>query len=599
MPSSANQAASGAAPAGEDIAAAAAAHGRVLEFRFTPVHSAQIAMWIENGSGEFLQTVGLTEATARRGIGNRPGASQMNSGFRWPYGRREGVLPIWAHRRVSADGAMPFRRVIFQNRKAEGLASRTADDHSKDDYFCLSFNNSKSKKDALDAVSCASVFSSDKGRYMTDADVANGYSEPYEDVTTHEGRMQPLTADSLYPPRRDAKSCNGEPGCFDHADIASYNQDSLAVMPELDAVSMATPQGGQEERRLFAVPNDWADGTYKACIEINVEGDHNATFDESHFPTPSTPQMSWDSWALSFGYPYRGQPSVVYCTPVELQSAGSEMSFSTAAPNGSSGSWDTAAPMYAAQLADMHGMTDDHVAAPGSGADRLFMNDQGSRFTVVSKPSMSCMSNAPPTDVGSVRVTRFPKPLHAHEYAELEFSAASDDVSVFRYEVRVSTEPMADAASFMRGTPAKSATIAADALMVPVEATPGETVKVSIGGLTQETHYFVGVRAVDGCAMPGPVSVGEITTPTREFATVTPCFVATAAYGTPLAEEIGSLRRFRDRHLVNNALGRSFVDAYYSVGPKLANVIREDEDLRAASRALLTPLVALVRMLDD
>jgi hypothetical protein len=588
----------GAEPAAP-AAPAAPAHGRVLEFQFTPVQNAQLAIWIENGTGEFLQTVALTEATARRGIGNRPGASQMNSGFRWPYGRREGVLPIWAHRRVSPEGAQPFRRVIFQNRKAEGLASRTSDDFSRDDYFCLSFNNSKSKKDALDAVSCASVFNSDKGRYLTEADVTNGYGEPYEDVATHQGRMQPLSAESLYPPRRDVKACANETGCFDHADVAQFNHDAIAAMPELDAVSMATPQGGEQERRLFAVPSEWADGSYRACIEINVEGDHNATFDEAHFPTPTTPQMSWDSWALSFGYPYRGQPSVVYCVPVELQSSGADMLFSAAEPDGSAGTWDTAAPEFAAQLGDMNGMTDDHVAAPGSGADRLFMDDAGSRFTVVSKPSMSCMSNAAPTDVGSVHLSRFPKPLHAHEYAELEFAAAADDVSVFRYEVRVSTEPMADSESFMRGTPAKSASVAADALMIPVEARPGEAVKVSIGGLTQETHYFVGVRAVDGCAMPGPVSVGEITTPTREFATVTPCFVATAAYGTPLAEEIGVLRRFRDRHLVNSALGRSFVDAYYTVGPKLASVIQESEDLRAASRALLTPLVALVRKLDD
>lgn len=577
--------------------AAAAVGGRVLEFRFTPVQNAQIAIWIEDGAGEFLQTVALTEATARRGIGNRPGASQMNSGFRWPYGRREGVLPIWAHRRAAAEGAKPFRRVIFQNRKTEGLASRTSDDFSRDDYFCLSFNNSKSKKDALDAVSCASVFNSDKGRYLTDADVAKGYAEPYEDVVTHEGRMQPLTAESLYPPRRDLKPCAAGPSCWDHADVASFNADALAVMPELDAVTMATPQGSMREQRLFAVPADWTDGSYRACIEINVEGDHNPAFAESNFPTPTTPQMSWDSWAMSFGYPYRGQPSVVYCAPFELQSSGSEMQFSAAEPEGTVGGWDTAAPAYG-ELAGMNGMTDDHAAAPGSGADRLFMED-GARFTVVSKPAMSCSSNVPPTDVGSVRVTRFPKPLHAHEYAELEFNAASDDVSVFRYEVRVSTEPMADSASFMRGAPAKTATTAAEALIVPVDAAPGQPVKVSIGGLIQETHYFVGVRAVDGCAIPGPVSVGEITTPKREFATVSPCFIATAAYGTPLAQEIGVLRRFRDRHLVNNALGRSVVDAYYKVGPKLASIIQDRDDLRAATRTLLTPLVALVRTLDD
>ena len=56
-------------------------------------------------TGTFMSTVGLTQAVSVRGIGNRPGAIQMNSGYRWPYGRREGVLPIWAHRRAAAPGA--------------------------------------------------------------------------------------------------------------------------------------------------------------------------------------------------------------------------------------------------------------------------------------------------------------------------------------------------------------------------------------------------------------------------------------------------------------------------------------------------------------
>ena len=74
----------------------------VIELRFTPTRFAQIAVWLESADGERFATVRLTEAVARRGIGNRPGASQMNSGFHWPYGRREGVLPVWASRRVSA-----------------------------------------------------------------------------------------------------------------------------------------------------------------------------------------------------------------------------------------------------------------------------------------------------------------------------------------------------------------------------------------------------------------------------------------------------------------------------------------------------------------
>src|SRR5262245_31555755 len=102
----------------------------VLELHFTPTKYAQLALWIERADGEFVSTVRLTEAVAVRGIGNRPGASQMNSGFRWPYGRREGALPVWATRRASAPDAKLWKRVIFQNRTYEGLASRTSNDQS-------------------------------------------------------------------------------------------------------------------------------------------------------------------------------------------------------------------------------------------------------------------------------------------------------------------------------------------------------------------------------------------------------------------------------------------------------------------------------------
>ena len=123
-----------------------------------------------SADGTFLCTVGLTQAVSVRGIGNRPGATQMNSGYHWPYGRREGVLPIWAHRRAAAPGAVQFPRVIFQQ-PPEGYASRTCEDSTRDSYFCLSFTAESTRKDALDAVSCASVFNSDKGRIMTADDV--------------------------------------------------------------------------------------------------------------------------------------------------------------------------------------------------------------------------------------------------------------------------------------------------------------------------------------------------------------------------------------------------------------------------------------------
>ena len=41
----------------------------------------------------------VTSAVAIHGIGNRPGRWDMRSGPRFPYGRRQMALPIWAHAR--------------------------------------------------------------------------------------------------------------------------------------------------------------------------------------------------------------------------------------------------------------------------------------------------------------------------------------------------------------------------------------------------------------------------------------------------------------------------------------------------------------------
>src|SRR5262245_25660209 len=165
------------APLGAARAQSAPPQARILDFRFTPAARTQIALWIEQPDGTFLATVKLTQAVSVRGIGNRPGATQMNSGFRWPYGRRESVLPVWAHRRAAAPGAAQFSRVIFQHRRSEGDASNAAtgvSDSTPDSYFCLSFMKMYSRREALDAITCATAFNSDKGRYLDRAD----YAEP-------------------------------------------------------------------------------------------------------------------------------------------------------------------------------------------------------------------------------------------------------------------------------------------------------------------------------------------------------------------------------------------------------------------------------------
>ncbi|MGD8861091.1 MAG: hypothetical protein PVI30_13880 [Myxococcales bacterium] len=568
--------------------------GGLLELTFTPVEYAQIAIWIER-DGELLSTVRLTESVALRGVGNRPGASQMNSGFRWPYGRREGVLPVWATRRASAPGAEQFRRVIFQDRSSEGRASRTSDDFSRDDYYCLSFDRTRSSKDALDAVSCASIFNSDKGRFITEQDVERGYSEPYEDLATGEGRARALSLYSLYPPRRDVTPCL-QAGCFDHEDVADYASHAREVMPEIDAVTMATPVGGAPQKILYQVPHDWEAGDYRVCLEINVEGDYNETYNDEVYPMPTTPEGTWDTWAMTYGYAYRGQPSVVYC--VDAAIGGDEMvAFDTAEPAGTTGSWDLESEEFGT-LRPMDGMTDDPVAAPGSGADRLQLMEDGYRLRVSVQPPVTCDGDAPPGAIEELSLGEHSNELHAHQWATLRFRAADDDRGVYRYDVRYSTQPIVDEESFMAATPAKQATLEAEELTVPTDAPAGDMVSAEMGGLTQSTHYYVGVRAMDACAGTGPIAVAEITTPERAFATVTPCFVATAAWGTPLADEIGALRRFRDRHMLTNPVGRALVSAYYSVGPDLADLIRDHDGLRAVARTALSPLVAFARWLE-
>ncbi|MDH4067866.1 MAG: hypothetical protein OEU97_02915, partial [Dehalococcoidia bacterium] len=74
------------------------------------------------------------------------------------------------------------------------------------------------------------------------------------------------------------------------------------------------------------------------------------------------------------------------------------------------------------------------------------------------------------------------------------------------------------------------------------------------------------------------------------------CFIATAAYGTPMAEEIQILREFRDEYLLHNTVGRSLVDFYYKVSPPMAEFITEHPSLKQIVRAGLVPAVAMSTM---
>jgi len=75
------------------------------------------------------------------------------------------------------------------------------------------------------------------------------------------------------------------------------------------------------------------------------------------------------------------------------------------------------------------------------------------------------------------------------------------------------------------------------------------------------------------------------------------CFIATAAFGTPMAEDVKVLCKFRDNLLLKYPLGRNFVKLYYATSPPIADFIRNKPLLKAMVRMQLKPLVWWSRFL--
>ena len=70
------------------------------------------------------------------------------------------------------------------------------------------------------------------------------------------------------------------------------------------------------------------------------------------------------------------------------------------------------------------------------------------------------------------------------------------------------------------------------------------------------------------------------------------CFIATAAYGSPLHPNLDILRDFREKYLMPSQFGRKLVELYYRYSPIIANFIAKHKVLKVAVRINLLPVIA-------
>ena len=145
-------------------------------------------------------------------------------------------------------------------------------------------------------------------------------------------------------------------------------------------------------------------------------------------------------------------------------------------------------------------------------------------------------------------------------------------------------------------------------------ATLGVVTTYQNTGLTPSTTYSYTVQAIDAAgntsAQSNVVSIGTLDiTPVPVTTPPAPdtqplsvgggvhCFIATAAYGSPMATDVRYLRAFRDQYLLTNKFGQWFVEQYYRLSPPLADELRAHDGWRAVVRIALSPLVALSKWL--
>ena len=80
------------------------------------------------------------------------------------------------------------------------------------------------------------------------------------------------------------------------------------------------------------------------------------------------------------------------------------------------------------------------------------------------------------------------------------------------------------------------------------------------------------------------------------------CFIATAAYGSPIADEVMFLRRLRDDRLKQSRIGSLFVQVYewiyYQFSPRVASIMDRNRRFKNFMKIMIVqPIVRFLRVI--
>jgi uncharacterized repeat protein (TIGR02543 family) len=131
--------------------------------------------------------------------------------------------------------------------------------------------------------------------------------------------------------------------------------------------------------------------------------------------------------------------------------------------------------------------------------------------------------------------------------------------------------------------------------------------QVSITAIPNSGYQFSGWNgAASGTTNPITLTMDNDKSVTASFTAIPKppeegkkggCFIATAAYGSPLHPYVNILRDFRDKYLMTTKLGRVLVGLYYKYSPSVADLIAKSKMLKVAVRINLLPLVVFIYLM--